>query len=145
MAYFAKWVEPDGRFAFALENDGQSVELSDKEWLSLLDAQQAGARIIKDVNGRPVATYAPVPLSNEQQASNERVWRDAVIDSTGWIVSRHRDEVELGEPTSLTTVKYDELMQYRKSLRDWTASSEFPNIESRPVQPAWLTKIVIGK
>ena len=145
MTMFAKWISADNRFKFVLDDDGQSVELSDKEWLALLDAQQQGARIIKDANGRPVATYAPVPLSNEQQATNERVWRDAVIDSTGWLVSRHRDEVELGEPTSLTAVKYDALMQYRKALRDWPASPEFPNIESRPVQPAWLTKIVIGK
>jgi hypothetical protein len=145
MTMFAKWVGVEGRFAFALDDDGQSVELSDKEWLALLDAQQLGARIIKDTNGRPVATYAPTPMTDAQRAEVERAWRDAVIDSTGWVVSRHRDEVELGEPTSLAAVKYDALMQYRKALRDWPSSPEFPNIESRPVQPAWLTKIVIGK
>ena len=39
---------------------------------------------------------------------------------TDWLVTRHRDQVELGIETSMTADEYKELLEFRQNLRDQT-------------------------
>lgn len=71
-------------------------------------------------------------------ASSERIWRDSQLSSTEWLVMRHRDELDLGRPTTLTTESFTELLDYRQALRDWPLAATFPDANGRPVKPEWV-------
>lgn len=43
---------------------------------------------------------------------------DQQLQQTDWLVTRHRDQVELGIETSLNEDEYKELLMFRQSLRD---------------------------
>lgn len=68
----------------------------------------------------------------------ERAWRDMQIASVEWLRNRHRDQLEIGAPTTLTAEQYQELLQYMQTLRDWPQSEAFPNQAGRPQPPEWL-------
>ncbi|RQF62787.1 phage tail protein [Pseudomonas aeruginosa] len=87
-------------------------------------------------DGQPM-TKVPPPPSVEALAAVERSWRDQQLDDTDALVARHRDELEVGPPT-LSTEQYQALQAYRRQLRDWPESGEFPLAEHRPVAPDWL-------
>src|SRR5690606_28386362 len=74
--------------------------------------------------------------AGEQTA--ERAWRDQQIAAVEWLRNRHRDQLEIGAPTTLTAGQYQELLQYMQDLRDWPQSAEFPAQEYRPQPPEWL-------
>ena len=76
----------------------------------------------------------------EEDASTERRWRDGELESIKWLRERHRDEVELGGPASLTAEQYSELLGYMQSLRDWPQASDFPDAKHRPIRPDWIDK-----
>ncbi|HBN8471198.1 phage tail assembly chaperone [Pseudomonas aeruginosa] len=110
--------------------------LTDEEYEELLDAQSQGLLIVASEDGKPLAS-APPPLEGEALATLERNWRDRQLDTTDALVARHRDELEVGS-TTLSTEQYQALQAYRRQLRDWPETAEFPLAEHRPVAPDWL-------
>ncbi|MHC3954544.1 phage tail assembly chaperone [Pseudomonas aeruginosa] len=108
----------------------------DEEYKALLDAQGQGLLIVAGEDGQPVATPPP-PLEDEALATIERDWRDRQLDDTDTLVARHRDELEVGT-TTLSAKQYQALQAYRRQLRDWPESGEFPLAEHRPTAPDWL-------
>ncbi|EIU2540602.1 TPA: phage tail protein [Pseudomonas aeruginosa] len=110
--------------------------LTDEEYEALLDAQGQGLLIVAGEDGQPVATPPP-PLGDEALATIERDWRDRQLDDTDALVARHRDELEVGT-TTLSAEQYQALQAYRRQLRDWPESGEFPLAEHRPAAPDWL-------
>jgi len=133
---FAKWVEEDGRFAFELTDNG-GIEISDDEHAALFEPRQVVKIIGRGVDGRPELQDPPQPTADEL-AAIERAWRDNQLSLTDGVVTRHRDELEDGSETTLTATQYTELQTYRRLLRGWPESGEFPLKEHRPVAPAWL-------
>ena len=115
------------------------VEVSAEDHRALMDGQSAGMAIVADESGRPVLVDRPPPSPNEQAAA-ERVWRDWQLTVTDPLVSRHRDEVEAGGPTSITPEQYAELQGHRRLLRDWPQGAQFPLLDHRPIAPPWLTE-----
>lgn len=71
----------------------------------------------------------------------ERAWRDMQIMSVEWMRDRHRDQLEIGAPTTLTAGQYQELLQYMQALRDWPQATAFPTSADRPQSPEWLGQI----
>lgn len=69
-----------------------------------------------------------------------RAWRDAEIVRVAWLRDRHRDELELGEETTITSERYAELLAYIRDLRDWPAAADFPADSSRPEIPEWIAE-----
>jgi hypothetical protein len=116
---------------------GGALEYSAEERDALLALQTHGRRIVAGEDGYPVLVDPP-PLTLEEAAEIERVWRDATLAATDGVVSRHRDEVEAGAATTLTPEQYSQLQQYRQALRNWPESGEFPLLDHRPPAPAWL-------
>ncbi|MBH3411448.1 phage tail assembly chaperone [Pseudomonas putida] len=110
-----------------------TAELRDY-WLS---QQTEGRQVVADANGNPTLAAAP-PADPLELAAIERQWRDAQLLATDGIVSRHRDELEEGVATTLTTEQYAELQAYRRALRDWPSAADFPSIDKRPFAPSWL-------
>lgn len=112
-------------------------EITDKQHAELMAAVDNGKLIVPDADGFPVA-IEPLPASAEEQAQAERAWRDTQLAATDGVVSRHRDEVEVGGGTTLTAEQYAELQAYRQELRKWPQGEEFPLVDHRPVAPTWL-------
>lgn len=115
------------------------VEISTKRHAELLEGQSKGKVIAWGDDGYPFLADPP-PLSNEELSATERDWRDAQLTATDGVVSRHRDEQEAGEGTTLSAGKYAELQTYRRALRNWPEAGEFPLIDHRPTAPYWLAE-----
>lgn len=54
------------------------------------------------------------------------------LNSTDWVVIRHRDQLEAGQPTSISQEKYLEYLRYRNDLRNLDVSD--PNV-TMPTEP----------
>ena len=78
------------------------------------------------------------PIDPQVVALTERAWRDGVLTSAAWLRDRHRDQLEIGAPTTLTAEQFEELLVYMQALRDWPQSPEFPDSTHRPIAPTWL-------
>lgn len=100
------------------------------------------------VNVRPGLDY--VWLSGEwtfdksahgaRSKAEARAWRDGEIERVRWLRERHREEVELGVPSTLTPEQYGELLVYVQALRDWPQAEGFPAVEQRPAIPGWVAE-----
>lgn len=135
---WAKWIEEDQRFLF-LDSDNGGVTITLKAHRALLEGQAAGQRIAADEHGAPMLA-APQGATLAEQESAERIWRDLQLSLSDGVVSRHRDEVESGLPTTLTAEQYTTLQAYRRQLRDWPQGAEFPLVDHRPIAPPWLVE-----
>ena len=116
-----------------------AVEITRELHAALLEGQSAGQLISSDGDGCPVLVDPP-PASPEHLAAVERAWRDGKLAATDGVVSRHRDELEEGITTTLTVEQYTELQVYRRQLRDWPQTGEFPLLDHRPPAPEWLAE-----
>ena len=114
-----------------------AVEMPEGLHADLLAGQSEGKVIAWGDDGYPVLVDPPPP-SLEVCAAIEREWRDGQLAATDGVVSRHRDELEEGQETTLTPTQYTELQAYRRALRNWPEAGEFPLIEHRPPAPPWL-------
>jgi hypothetical protein len=93
---------------------------------------------VADDDSRYLNFLALQSMSPVDPDAADRIWRDAEIVRVAWLRDRHRDEVEMGAETTISTEQYVELLAYIKALRDWPATAEFPAEESRPVVPEWV-------
>lgn len=133
---FAKWIEEDGRFAFDLTDNG-GIEISDDDHAALFDSRLGTKIIGRGADGRPQLQDPPLPTLAELSLV-ERAWRNNQLSMTDGVVTRHRDELEDGAETTLSTEQYAGLQAYRRSLRNWPESGEFPLLDHRPIAPSWL-------
>ncbi len=69
-----------------------------------------------------------------------RAIRDNFIFGTDFLTVRHRDQIELGVPTTLTAQQYTELQAYRQALRDFPANVDLDNIVW-PTKPAFMQPV----
>ena len=113
-----------------------AIEISPELHAYLVDNQSATHRINFDTDPPSLIERPPMPY--EQLADIERIWREGQLMTTDGFVARHRDELESRVPTSLTTEQYSQLQLYRRQLRDWPQSLDFPQTDHRPLAPPWL-------
>lgn len=114
-----------------------ALEVTDEEYGRMFSGQESGLVITSNALGYPTLVNPPPPTP-EQLASAGRAWRSGQLASTDALVARHRDEKELDEGTTLTTLQYKELQRWRATLRDWANSVDFPEV--KPSSPAWLSQ-----
>ncbi|MFM9382256.1 phage tail assembly chaperone [Pseudomonas sp. UV AK001] len=91
---------------------------------------------LREPPGPEIAQVATVDYNTSLTA--ERAWRQSALAATEWLITRHRDEQELGRGTRLKAQQYLELLEYRQALRDWPDCGAFPSSVSRPSAPQWL-------
>lgn len=116
-----------------------AVAISAERYDQVRGEEAQGRVICADVTGQP-QTEARPPMSAEQVAAIERKWRDGQLAATDGLVARHRDELETGE-TTLQVTQYQELQVWRKLLREWPQSTEFPDVQHRPPVPVWIAEL----
>ncbi|MDH1526712.1 phage tail assembly chaperone [Pseudomonas mosselii] len=120
-----------------------AVKISIAVHTALFEGQISTGKVIEwGDDGYPFLADPP-PTSQVDLEAGERYWRDAQLLSTDPLVSRHRDELEEGSETTLTSVQYSELQAYRRSLRNWPENGEFPLAQHRPGAPPWLPEQIL--
>lgn len=121
-------------------HDGQipedAVPISKERYQAVIAEPVPGMVRGHDAEGLPILVVPKT--SPDELMRDERAWRDAEIERVKWLRERHRDEQDVGEPTTLTADQFSELLAYVKSLRDWPQSPDFPSTEYRPVAPEWV-------
>ncbi|WP_455827338.1 phage tail protein [Pseudomonas graminis] len=115
-----------------------ALEISDDVFLRVIANPERGKVRAHDDLGIPYLIDAPVIEIDLQR--EERIWRDAEIDSVRWLRERHRDQLEIGAETTLTEEQFSHVLLYVQSLRDWPQSPDFPGIEHRPKAPLWIAE-----
>lgn len=121
-----------------LPPEAELVEVTELEHSEIFDKLATGKFILAaGVDKHPTTIAAPGP-SKEQLEYVESVFCQNTLLQTDSIVSRHRDEVEFEETTTLTTAQYKALQLYRQALRGWSDSKDFPDSTKRPAAPTWL-------
>jgi hypothetical protein len=76
----------------------------------------------------------------DQGAVTERAWRNTELASLVWLRDRHRDQLEIGGETTLTSEQFNELLVYMQALRDWPQSPDFPDSQHRPTASDWIAE-----
>ncbi|WP_248917041.1 phage tail assembly chaperone [Pseudomonas entomophila] len=113
-----------------------AVPISEERFLEVLAVTVAGKVLGHDAEGLPVLIDAQAPATD--LAMEERQWRDGRLAEMIWLRDRHRDQLEIGVQTNLSAEQFRGLLTYLQALRDWPQSSDFPDINFRPVAPAFL-------
>ncbi|QVX14449.1 phage tail protein [Pseudomonas congelans] len=116
------------------------VKIDDETYQAVFANPPPGKTVVPDKSGQPVLVDVLLPEVDPLQEliSQARAWRDGEISRVSWLRDRHRDELELKGPTSITAQQYDTLMVYIQRLRDWPEADGFPHEESRPEVPDWV-------
>jgi len=94
---------------------------------------------LREPPGPEIAQAATV--EDNESLTAARAWRQSALAATEWLVTRHRDEQELGRGTTLKAQHYLELLEYRQALRDWPDSIHFPAVVLRPAAPEWMAAV----
>jgi hypothetical protein len=113
-----------------------AVPISDALFQSVIANPEQG-KVRSHSNGLPVLIEAPRE-SSINVVEQERKWRDSELSAVSWLRDRHRDQLDFGSSTALTTEQFNELLGYMQALRDWPQSEVFPDIGQRPVAPLWI-------
>lgn len=121
---YAKYIESDGRFAFA-EVDNGGVEITQEEYQALFDGQALGKIIVPDENGYPVLSDPPAP-TEEELADIVRADRNARLSACDW--TQLTDAPLAPEAKTAWAV-------YRQALRDVPGQAGFPDTIAWPVAP----------
>jgi hypothetical protein len=96
---YAKWIEEDGRFAFALHDNG-GIAISDSEHAALLAENRNGKAIVPDANGRPVALGPS--LDERREGLCNRV--DMLLDAKKASGVAHGGKVYQTAPSSIANM-----------------------------------------
>lgn len=118
---------------------GDAVLLAEDVYNAFKVGLEQGKQITIGEDGAPHLIDREEP--REEVEANERLWRDSKLASTEWLTVRHRDELDMDNPTTLTPRQYDDLLMYRQTLRDWPQSEGFPDVAMRPEAPEWIIEV----
>ncbi|WP_448177357.1 phage tail protein [Pseudomonas putida] len=118
-----------------------AVRISKELHAKIISGPENGKSIEWRADGVPFLVDRPAPTIAELAAS-ERLWRDEQLLATDGIVTRHRDERDIGAHTTLNSEQFSELLEYRQDLRNWPQTDAFPDSpQRRPISPAWVAEL----
>lgn len=115
------------------------VAITEGVYLAVIANPAPGKIRSHDAAGLPVLIDPP-PATADELAERERQWRDGELVAVTWLRDRHRDQLDIGADTTLTTEQFAELLLYMQQLRDWPQSGAFPDSAQRPAPPPWIAE-----
>ena len=113
-----------------------AVPVDDDMWMRLTQESDG----IWMLGAAGAITKGPLPVVKFDYVKIERQWRDGEIEAIKWLRERHRDQLDLSLPTTLTATQFVELLDYLQLLRDWPQAKSFPDQKYRPTIPAWIAE-----
>lgn len=117
-----------------------SVEIDVQTYETLKEWRQSNKTPKLTDTGQWIAIDPPAP-SESDVAAYLRNERDKLIESTDWLVQRHRDEKDMNRPTTMSAEAFAELLEYRQTLRDFPVAEGFPNLEL-PALPEGIAEML---
>ena len=112
--------------------------LSAEDHARILAELSTGRILAADETGRPV-TLDPPPPSAEALAAEARRRRDGDVTAWRWMIERHRDELDLNRPTTLSASQIAALLTFIQALRDVPEQPGFPAAITWPLPPSDLS------
>ena len=103
------------------------VEITQNKHNELLQGPVVGKILSSDQSGNPVLVDKAVSVHDLEMV--ERVWRNSELNRSDIELNKVQDS----DSKSLGSVS--QWREYRKSLRNWPQSVDFPNKEKRPRSP----------
>ncbi len=130
----AAWSVADGTWSLVEDHrqhyDTTGVKTGGTPYWLEGDTYETVARYMTELGPLPEGALLEAPAepepTTEDLAEQVRAERDARITACDWVITRHRDEIDEGEGTTLTSDGYVAWLAYRKALRD------LPNVEGFP-------------
>ncbi|MBO4119826.1 tail fiber assembly protein [Cupriavidus gilardii] len=119
---FALWVEEDGRFAFA-EQDNGGVSIDDDVYRELFAGQERGLQIVKGADGLPTLGEQSHPPEHIRLELLLRQKAAKVETATSRIVPL-QDAVDLGIASAAETAALTEWKRYRVELNGLDVTTE---------------------
>lgn len=113
-----------------------AVFISEERYVAVIANPPLGKVRGHDIDGLPILIDPPAP----DLADQERWWRDNELSSVIWLRDRHRDQLDIGSATTLSSDQFAELLLYMQALRDWPQSAGFPDSQHRPIAPDWIAE-----
>ncbi|WP_246355540.1 phage tail assembly chaperone [Pseudomonas reactans] len=114
------------------------LRITEDVYLAVIGNPTPGKIRAHDDKGLPYLIDPPAVVPDP--ITQEREWRDAELSSVMWLRERHRDQKESGVNTTLSDEQFSALLVFLQALRDWPQSPSFPEINHRPVAPAWVAE-----
>jgi hypothetical protein len=138
--YYSKTTQTTYLSGIHVDMPADAVAITDQRFEEVITNPATGKVRSHDAYGLPILIDPPGPTP-DQLAEFERQWRDGAISQVQWLINRHRDEIEIGLTTTLTTEQFAVLLAYVQSLRDWPESPLFPEAAGRPEVPNWIAEL----
>jgi len=136
MRYYSKTTQTTYISGLHTSIPEDAVVISEERYMSVIGNPPPGKFRAHDDQGLPYLIDAPEVVTDP--AAQEREWRDAELASVMWLRERHRDQLEIEAPTTLTGEQFKELLLYMQALRGWPQTPGFPDSERRPLPPVWI-------
>lgn len=102
---------------------GKAIAMRGEEFVYLVSKENVEANILVE------AKELQKTKNNELKCNYLRELRNVELDGLSWLVERHKEEVELGIDTTLSSEEYQKILRYKQYLRDIPQDSNFPNID----------------
>lgn len=102
---------------------GKAIAMRGEEFVYLVSKENVEANILVE------AKELQKTKNNELKYNYLRELRNVELDGLSWLVERHKEEVELGIDTTLSSEEYQKILRYKQYLRDIPQDSNFPNID----------------
>jgi len=115
-----------------------AVAITPARHRQLIAARAEGRTLMIGPNGTPVLAplQPPPPPSEAVLAAEARGERDRRIQEVAWMIDRHRDQMDLGGPTTLDAGQFTRLLVYVEALRDLPGQAGFPTSIDWPEHPS---------
>ena len=102
---------------------GKAIAMRGEEFVYLVSKENIEANILIE------AKELQKTKNNELKSNHLRELRNVELDGLNWLIERHKEEVELGINTTLSSEEYQKILRYKQYLRDIPQDNNFPNIE----------------
>lgn len=122
---------------------GDAIEISDETFSSVIGNPPENKVRAHMPDGTPYLVDRE--KGADELACEARAKRNEILASTDWLVSRHRDEVEIQGATALSVEQFASLLAYRQALRDFSDSDGFPAESAMPETPGWLAALAASQ
>ncbi|KVN23559.1 tail fiber assembly protein [Burkholderia pyrrocinia] len=110
------------------------IEISNEQWLGMLEAQASGNRLVIDASGQP-SILPPLPPTPAQIVAGNTQRRDALLRQAGTALAPLQMAVALGDATD------DE----KEAARRWVAFTRAVKaVDLAVAEPVWPTEPEIG-